>query len=70
MRGHVDQSTGRYDAGTQGEAGDGASGSGTQGHESDAGTEVPLTLVREGDTFDVRIGSANRDDFLKKPHLH
>jgi S1-C subfamily serine protease len=35
-----------------------------------AGTEVPLTLVREGDTFDVRIGSANRDDFLKKPHLH
>ena len=35
-----------------------------------AGTEVPLTLVREGDTFDVQIGSANRDDFLKKPHLH
>ena len=35
-----------------------------------AGTEIPLTLVREGDTFEVRIGSANRDDFLKKPHLH
>ncbi|MFI4988051.1 MAG: S1C family serine protease [Alphaproteobacteria bacterium] len=35
-----------------------------------AGVEVPLTLVREGDTFAVRIGSANRDDFLKKPHLH
>lgn len=35
-----------------------------------AGTEIPLTLAREGDTFDVRIGSASRDDFLKKPHLH
>ncbi len=35
-----------------------------------AGTEVPLTLMREGDSFDVRIGSANREDFLKKPHLH
>ena len=35
-----------------------------------AGTEVSLTLVREGDKFDVRIGSANREDFFKKPHLH
>ena len=35
-----------------------------------AGTEIRLTLMREGDTFDVQIGSANRDDFLKKPHLH
>jgi S1-C subfamily serine protease len=35
-----------------------------------AGTVVPLTLQREGDKFDVRVGSADRDAFLKKPHLH
>jgi S1-C subfamily serine protease len=35
-----------------------------------AGTEIPLTLQRESDAFDVRIRSADRDAFLKKPHLH
>jgi S1-C subfamily serine protease len=35
-----------------------------------AGTEVPLTLSREGDLFHVTIRSADRDAFLKKPHLH
>lgn len=35
-----------------------------------AGTEISLTLVRENDKFDVRIGSADRDSFLKKPHIH
>jgi S1-C subfamily serine protease len=35
-----------------------------------AGTAISLTLMREGDRFNVRIGSADRDDFLKKPHLH
>ena len=35
-----------------------------------AGTEIPLTLAREGDVFRVHIRSADRDDFLKKPHLH
>ncbi|HLI10723.1 MAG TPA: S1C family serine protease [Alphaproteobacteria bacterium] len=35
-----------------------------------AGTDIPLTLAREGDTFEVRIRSADRNDFLKKPHLH
>lgn len=34
-----------------------------------AGVSIPLTLMREGDTFDVRVGSANRDDLLKKPPL-
>lgn len=35
-----------------------------------AGTEVPLTLAREGSLLRVRLQSANRDDFLKKPQLH
>ena len=34
-----------------------------------AGTAVPLTLSREGDTFEVKVGSADRDEFLKKPRL-
>lgn len=35
-----------------------------------AGTEIPLTLAREGSLLRVRLQSANRDDFLKKPQLH
>jgi S1-C subfamily serine protease len=35
-----------------------------------AGTEIPLTLAREGSLVRVRLHSANRDDFLKKPRLH
>jgi S1-C subfamily serine protease len=35
-----------------------------------AGTEIPLTLAREGSLIRVRLQSANRDDFLKKPRLH
>ncbi|HUC63754.1 MAG TPA: S1C family serine protease [Alphaproteobacteria bacterium] len=35
-----------------------------------AGTVIPLTLQREGDRFDVEVGSADRDAFMKKPHLH
>ena len=35
-----------------------------------AGTDIPLTLAREGDVFRIRIRSADRNDFLKKPHLH
>ena len=35
-----------------------------------AGCEIPLTLAREGDVFHVSIRSADRDDFLKKPHMH
>jgi len=31
---------------------------------------VPLKLLREAATKDVVIGSADRADFLKKPHLH
>jgi S1-C subfamily serine protease len=34
-----------------------------------AGTAIPLTLSREGDTFKVQVGSADRDEFLKKPRL-
>jgi S1-C subfamily serine protease len=35
-----------------------------------AGVEVPLTLYREGDTFEVRVNSSDRAKFLKAPKLH
>ena len=35
-----------------------------------AGVEVPLTLYREGVTFDVRVDSSDRAKFLKGPRLH
>ena len=35
-----------------------------------AGVDVPLTLYREGDTFDVGVTSSDRARFLKCPKLH
>ena len=35
-----------------------------------AGVEVPLTLSRAGDVFQVKVKSADRNDFLRKPRLH
>jgi S1-C subfamily serine protease len=35
-----------------------------------SGTEVPFKLLRKSALMDVRIRSADRNDFLKKPHLH
>jgi S1-C subfamily serine protease len=35
-----------------------------------AGVEVPLTLARSGDVLRMTLKSADRNDFLKKPHLH
>jgi S1-C subfamily serine protease len=35
-----------------------------------AGVNVPLTIHREGDTFDVTIRSGERSQFLKQPNLH
>jgi S1-C subfamily serine protease len=35
-----------------------------------AGVEVPLTLARDGELKRVRLRSADRGDFLKKPLLH
>jgi S1-C subfamily serine protease len=35
-----------------------------------AGTEIPLTIGRDGGTKRIVVHSANRDDFLKKPQLH
>lgn len=35
-----------------------------------AGVHVPLTIHREGDTFDVTIKSGERAKFLKQPNLH
>ena len=34
------------------------------------GVEVPLTLYREGVTFDVRVNSSDRAKFLKGPRMH
>ncbi len=35
-----------------------------------AGTEIPLTLAREGSLLKVRLQSIDRNDILKKPQLH
>jgi S1-C subfamily serine protease len=35
-----------------------------------AGTEIPLTVSREGEVLTVRVRSADRNDFLKAPRLH
>ncbi len=35
-----------------------------------AGVEVPLTLYREGRTFEVKLTSGDRAKFLKSPRLH
>jgi S1-C subfamily serine protease len=34
------------------------------------GAVVPLKLARSGKVFELRLTSADRADFLKKPHLH
>jgi S1-C subfamily serine protease len=35
-----------------------------------AGVEIPLTVMRDGAPRELRIVSADRSDFLKKPRLH
>ncbi|WP_207459075.1 S1C family serine protease [Azospirillum sp. SYSU D00513] len=35
-----------------------------------AGIDIPLTVEREGDVFDLRVGSADRSRFLKPARLH
>src|SRR5260221_686638 len=35
-----------------------------------AGVVVPVQVSRDGSTIEVRIISGDRNDFLKKPHLH
>ncbi len=35
-----------------------------------SGVEVPLTLYREGVTFEVRVNSSDRAKFLKAPRMH
>jgi S1-C subfamily serine protease len=34
------------------------------------GSDVPLKLMRKSATVNTRLRSADRQDFLKKPHLH
>lgn len=36
----------------------------------EAGVEVPITLYREGVTFEVRVNSSDRAKFLRGPRLH
>jgi len=36
----------------------------------DAGVEVPLRIWRDGDTFDMRVNSGDRNRFLKAPKIH
>jgi S1-C subfamily serine protease len=38
--------------------------------QGQAGTEVPLTIYRDGETMDVRVKSSERSRFLKGPSLH
>jgi S1-C subfamily serine protease len=38
--------------------------------QGQAGVEVPLTLYRDGVTFDVRVNSSDRAKFLKAPRMH
>ena len=35
-----------------------------------AGVEVPLTIYRDGRTFEARVTSGDRNRFLKGPSLH
>ncbi len=35
-----------------------------------AGVEVPLTIFRDGRTFEARVVSGDRSNFLKRPSLH
>jgi S1-C subfamily serine protease len=35
-----------------------------------AGAEIPLMVMRDGTPREIRIPSADRSDFLKKPRLH
>ena len=34
------------------------------------GSEVPLKLMRKSGAVETRLRAADRNDFLKKPHLH
>jgi S1-C subfamily serine protease len=36
----------------------------------EAGVEVPLSVFRDGRTFEVRVASSDRNRFLKSPSLH
>jgi S1-C subfamily serine protease len=36
----------------------------------DAGAEIPLTLSRDGELFDLSVKSVNRADLLKSPRVH
>ena len=35
-----------------------------------AGVAVPLTVLRDGETFELRVVSGDRNSYLKKPRLH
>jgi len=35
-----------------------------------AGTEVPLTVLRDGQARTITVTSGNREDYLRRPALH
>ncbi|MFY9992902.1 MAG: PDZ domain-containing protein, partial [Rhodoplanes sp.] len=35
-----------------------------------AGIEVPLTVLRDGETIELHVTSGDRNAYLKKPRLH
>jgi S1-C subfamily serine protease len=35
-----------------------------------AGVEAPLTVLRDGETIELRVSSGDRSQYLKKPRLH
>ncbi|MGH6912822.1 MAG: PDZ domain-containing protein, partial [Geminicoccales bacterium] len=35
-----------------------------------AGVDVPLTLIRDGNQLNLRLRSADRNDFLKQASVH
>ncbi len=36
----------------------------------EAGVKVPIALVRDGETTQINVASADRDRYLKAPRLH
>lgn len=38
--------------------------------QGEAGVEVPLLIYRDGKTFEVKVPSADRNQFLKRPSMH
>jgi hypothetical protein len=38
--------------------------------QGEAGVEVPMLIYRDGNTFEVKVQSSDRNRFLKRPSMH